>query len=146
MEDAVGEDMAAVGVGRELDFIDGEELDDAVGRHRFDGADPIARTRRDDALLAGDERRLRGPPRPDDAVVDLAREQAQGTTDHAAAMAEHALDREVRLAGVGRAEDGGHPPRSGPARRAPGLHRRAPSRGARAKASGRGYRRGMEKR
>ena len=45
MEQPVGEDMAALGVGRELDLVDGEEVDRPVERHDLDGADPIARAR-----------------------------------------------------------------------------------------------------
>ena len=45
MQQAVGEDVAALGVGAELDFVDGEELDLAVERHRLDRAHPIARRR-----------------------------------------------------------------------------------------------------
>jgi len=39
------------------------------------------------------------------AVVDLAREQAQRQADHAGAVGKHPLDRKVRLAGVGGAEN-----------------------------------------
>src|SRR5262249_47071536 len=48
----------------------------------------------------------------DDPVVILAGEQAQRETDHAGTMAEHPLDGEVSLAGIGRPEDRDKP-RSG---------------------------------
>ena len=47
-----------------------------------------------------------GPPERDDAVIDLARQEPERQPDDAAGVTEHALDREVRLAGVGRPEDG----------------------------------------
>ena len=61
VQQAVGEDVAALGIGAELDLVDGEELHLAVERHGFDGADEIARAGRDDLLLAGDQRHLRAP-------------------------------------------------------------------------------------
>ncbi len=51
----LGEDMAALGVGGHLDFIDGQELDLAVERHRLDRADEPAREGRQNALLARDQ-------------------------------------------------------------------------------------------
>ena len=43
MQQAVGEDVAALGVGAELDLVDRQELDLAVERHRLDRADEIVR-------------------------------------------------------------------------------------------------------
>ena len=106
VQQAVGEDVAALGIGAELDLVDGEELDLAVERHRLDRADEVARRRRHDLLLAGDQRHVARAPRLDDAVVDLARQQPQRQADHAGRMAEHALDRQMGLAGVGGAENG----------------------------------------
>ena len=39
-------------------------------------------------------------------LIDLPGEQAQGQPDHAALVAEHALDGQMRLAGIGGPEDG----------------------------------------
>ena len=64
VQQAVGEDMAALGVGAELDFVDRQELDRAVERHRLDRADEIARHGRDDLLLAGDQRDGAAPRAP----------------------------------------------------------------------------------
>ena len=50
----------------------------------------------------GDVRALIGG---DDAIIDFAGEQAERKADHAARMAEHTLDREMRLAGVGGTKD-----------------------------------------
>ena len=66
----------------------------------------IARALRLDLLLAGDERDAVGPDARGDLVVDLAREQTQRQADHPALVPEHALDGEVRLAGVGGPEHG----------------------------------------
>ena len=76
--------------------------------HRLDGADAEARRRRDDLLLAGDQRDLVGADARDDAVVDLAGEEAERQADHAGGVAEHPLDGEMGLAGIGRSEDGDH--------------------------------------
>ena len=43
MQQPVGEDMPALGVGAELDFVDREELDLALERHRLDRAEEPAR-------------------------------------------------------------------------------------------------------
>jgi hypothetical protein len=56
MQQPVGEDMAALGIGAELDLVDRQAIRPAVQRHRFDGADEIARIGRHDLLLAGDQR------------------------------------------------------------------------------------------
>ena len=107
VEHAIGEDVAALEIGAELDLVDGEEGDVEVARHGLDGGDPEARVGRLDLLLAGDQRDRSAPTRSTHFVVDLAREQPQRQTDHAARMRQHPLDREVGLAGVGRAEHRG---------------------------------------
>ena len=45
MQQPIGEDVAAIGVGAELDFVDGDELGAAVERHGLDGAGEPARLR-----------------------------------------------------------------------------------------------------
>ena len=60
VEHAVGEDVAALEIGAELDLVDGDEGDVEVARHRLDGRDPVARVRRLDLLLAGDQRDVLG--------------------------------------------------------------------------------------
>ena len=42
-----------------------------------------------------------------DPLIDLPGEQTQRQADHAALVAEHALDRQMRLAGIGGPEHGG---------------------------------------
>ena len=107
MQDAVGEDMPALEIGRDLDFIDGQETHVEIARHRLDGGDPVARVLRLDLLLAGDERDAVCARAIRDLVVDLARQQPQRQADHAGGMPQHPLDRQMRLAGVGRPEHGG---------------------------------------
>ena len=107
VQEAVGEDVAAVEVGGELDLVDGDEGEVEVARHRLDGGDPVARPVRLDLLLAGDESDVVRARLLDDALIDLAREQPQRQADHAALVAEHALDGEMGLAGIGRPEHGG---------------------------------------
>ena len=41
MQQAVGEDVAALGIGGELDLVDRQEADAAVDRHRLDRADEV---------------------------------------------------------------------------------------------------------
>ncbi len=48
MQDPVGENMPALQITSELDFIDGDESDICTARHGLDRADRIARTRRHD--------------------------------------------------------------------------------------------------
>ena len=103
IEQTIGEDMAALGIGAELDLVDGEERRSQIERHRFDGADEIARLRRHDLLFAGDEGDSVCALDPDDLVVDLARQEPQRQADHAGPVRQHPLDREMGLAGVGRA-------------------------------------------
>ena len=52
MEQPVGEHMAALAVGGELDLVDGDEIGFEIERHGFDGADVEARALRFDLLLA----------------------------------------------------------------------------------------------
>ena len=114
VQQAMGEDVAALRVGGQLDLVDGEEVDLAAQRHRLHGADEVLGMGRDDLLLARNQRHRAGPAQLDDPVVDLAREQAQRQADHARAVAQHALDRQVRLAGVGGAQHRDQTGRRGP--------------------------------
>ncbi len=92
--------MAAFGIGAKLDLIDHKARDLDIERHGLDRADEVARARRDDLLLAGDEGGGGSPFEAHDLVIDLAREQAQRQADHAGAMGQHPLDGKMSLAGV----------------------------------------------
>ena len=106
VQQPVGEDVPPLGVGGELNLVDGEEVDGPVEGHRLDRAHPVAGGGRHPLLLPGDQRDrlLAGPHR--EGVVDLPGEQAQGKPDHAGAVLEQPRDRAMGLAGVGRAEQG----------------------------------------
>ena len=82
VQDPVGEDVAALPVGRELDFVDRQEVDLEVERHRLDGRDPVRRPPRDDPFFAGDERDGLGSLERRHAVVVLARQQPEREADH----------------------------------------------------------------
>ncbi len=105
VQQPMGEDMAPLRIGGELDLVDRQELDLPVQWHGLDGADEILRPGRDDLFLAGDQGDRAGSAGLDDAVVNLPRQQAQRQADHAGLVAQHPLDREMGLASVGRAQD-----------------------------------------
>ena len=115
MQDAVGEDMAALQIGGDLDFIDREKRHVEIARHRLHGGDPEPRLRRFDLLFAGDQRDGIHARAIGDLVVDLAREQPQRQADDAGGMRKHPLDRKMGLAGVGGAEHRGDAAAWGPA-------------------------------
>ena len=107
MQHAVGKDVTALEIGGELDFVDGDEGDIEIARHRLDGRHPEARIRRLDLLFAGDERHRFGADPFDRAVIDFARQQPQRQPDDPGRVRQHPLDGEVGLSGVGRTEHGG---------------------------------------
>ena len=107
VEDAVGEDVAALEIGGDLDFVDREKRHVEIPRHRLHGGDPEPRIPRFDLLFAGDQRDRLRPHARDDLVVDLARQQPQRQADQARGMRHHPLDRQMGLAGVGGPEHGG---------------------------------------
>ncbi len=112
VQQPIGENMAAIEIGGELDFVDGDEGKRPVARHRLDRGDPIARRFGLDFLFAGDEGDGLGSDPRDDAIIDLARQKPQRQPDHAGLMREHALDRIMRLAGIGRPEHDAHAARA----------------------------------
>ena len=75
-------------------------------RHAFRRAQEIPCVRRNDSLLASQQRDLAFALHRDDPVVHFAREQPERETDDAGGVTAHPLDREVRLPRVGRPEDG----------------------------------------
>jgi hypothetical protein len=106
IEDAVGEDVAALQIAGELYLVDGDEGGIGLARHRLDGRHPVARRGRQDLFLAGDERHLIGAGAGGHALVDFARQQPERQADQAALVPKHAFDGEMRLAGIGRPEHG----------------------------------------
>ena len=106
-QEAVGEDVTALAIAGELNLVHRYELDRPVEGHRFDGADEVARLLGDPPLLARHQGGRAFALRLDHAVVDLAREEAEREAHHAGAVGQHALDRQMGLARVGRAEQRG---------------------------------------
>ena len=109
MQEPMGEQVAALRIGAKLDLVDREKFDLAVERHRLDRADEIARPERNDLFFAGDQRDLGRAPRLDHPIVNFARQQPQRQADHARGMSQHALDRQMRLARIRRAQNGDEP-------------------------------------
>ena len=99
--------MAALAVARQLNLVHADELDLPVQGHRLDGADEVAGLLRDSPFFA----RYQGdgllPFLFDHTVIDLAGEEAEREAHHPGAMGQHALDRQMGLARVGRAEQSG---------------------------------------
>ena len=106
VQQPVRKDVAAIGIGAHLDLVDGEKRDAAAERHGFDGAQEIARVRRADLLLAGDQRDVARTFEAHRAVIVLASEQTQRKPDDPRGVREHALHRQEGLARVGRTEHG----------------------------------------
>ena len=107
IQQPIGEDVSAIGVRRQLDLVDGKEIYVDVARHGFDGADPIASVVRLDLFFAGDQRNIGHARLGHHAIINLACQQAQRQADETGVVAEHALDRQMRLASVSRAEHRG---------------------------------------
>ena len=108
MQQPVGKDMAAIKITRQLDFIDGNEINIDIAWHGLDRAHPVARAFRLDFLLARNKRNLVGANASHDLVVDFAGQQPQRQADHPRLMAQHALDGQMRLAGICRAQNRRH--------------------------------------
>ena len=105
IEQAIGEDMAALAIGTQLRFVQPDETDVETARHGLDRAAQIAGVLRFDPLFAGDQRHLIVTLDGAHPVVDLARQQSQRKADRSARMAAHPLDGEMGLAGIGRPQD-----------------------------------------
>jgi hypothetical protein len=106
MQQAFGEHMATIRIGAELDLIDGDELRRMVKRHRLHRAGEPPRIWWDDLFLTGDQRDVAHTLLQHHPVVILAGQEAQREADDPGRMGKHPLDRQMRLAGIGRAEDG----------------------------------------
>ena len=74
IEDAVGEDVPAIEIGCDLDFVDREERHVDIPRHCLHGGNPEPGAFRLDLLFAGDQRDGIDAGPIGDLVVDLARE------------------------------------------------------------------------
>mmetsp|Transcript_27337 Transcript_27337/g.50117 ORF Transcript_27337/g.50117 Transcript_27337/m.50117 type:complete len:580 (-) Transcript_27337:214-1953(-) len=108
-QQTVGEHMAPLGVGAQLNLVNGQKINAHALWHRLDGTDPILGPGRHDPFLARDQRHNRRSAQRHDPVIDLAREQAQGQADHASAVAQHPVDGIGGFTCIGRAENGHNP-------------------------------------
>ena len=108
MENAVGENMPALEIRRDLDFINGKKTDGHIGGHGFNGADPVFRAGRNDLLFAGNQRHRMIAGALAHPVKHLARQKPERQADHPRRLRQHTLHREMGLAGVGGAEDSGN--------------------------------------
>ena len=100
--------MAALRIGAELDLVHHKAGHRNVQRHRLHRADEILRIRGDDFFFASDQRGGGSALLGNDLVIDLPRQQAERQADHAGAVRQHPLDREMGLAGIGGAQHRGH--------------------------------------
>ena len=99
-EQPIREDMPALRVGGELDFVDGKEIDRHVPWHRFRRANPVLGSARDDSFLTGQEGHHRGPAKVDNLVVDLAGEQSERQADDPRPVGQHPLYSIMCLSGI----------------------------------------------
>ena len=104
MQQAVGEYMPALAVCAQLRLVDPDKRQMRRKRHRFHRAQLPARIWGLDPLLAGDQRHILAALDRDDPFINLARKQPQRKADHAGRMRAQPFDRQVRLAGIGRAQ------------------------------------------
>ncbi len=105
VQQSLRKDVAPLRVGDQLDLVHRQEVDRPLQRHGLDRTDEEGGSRRDDLLLASDQGDAGRPAPLDDPLIDLARQQPQRQADHARAMAQHPLHRQVGLASVGGAQD-----------------------------------------
>jgi hypothetical protein len=104
VQQAVGKHVSALLVRGQLYFVDRDEIDLARERHGFGRADPEIGPPRYALFFTRDQRHAIFTDASADAVVHLARQQPERQADHSALVLEHALDRAVRFARVGRTE------------------------------------------
>ena len=109
VQNAVGENMSPLGVGGELHFVNRHKIHLAADRHGLGGADEKPRIGRHNFFFAGNQCDICAMGFAEmsrqHAVVNLAREQAQGQSDHAALIRQHALHGEMGFARVGWAQN-----------------------------------------
>ena len=110
MKQTVREDMTAVGIRAELNFIDCQEFNWPIQRHRFYGADKPPWIGRDQFFFTRDQSNGLNTLQGDDTIVVFPRQQAQWKSDHAAGMSQHTINCKMGLAGIRGAEHGPHDP------------------------------------
>ncbi len=120
MQDTISEDVATLTITGKLHLVHRDKIiaspqpiiihhRRAAKRHRFNSAAQIARAGWQNPFLSGDQADLRGTKARHQTVVILTRQKPQRKADHTAGIAGHPFQREMRLAGIGRAENHRHP-------------------------------------
>ena len=107
MQHAVCKNMSALRVGSQLSFVDCNESKIPFDWHRLHSAAIPPRVRRLDPLFTSNQRNLRRTLDRHHPIIDFPCQKPQRKTHHAARIAAHSLNREMRFAGVGRPQDGG---------------------------------------
>ncbi len=106
MQQPVGKDMTALGIGTHLYFVNCQEIDLLGHRHGFDGTQEIPRGFRQDTLFAGDQRHRPLADLGHCAVIVFTRQKPQREPDHPGRMRQHPFHGQMGLAGVGRPQYG----------------------------------------
>jgi len=104
MEQPIGKHVPALAVSPQLRLVQRDEGQVRPPRHGFHRAQQPARIGGFDPLLPGDQGDPLAPLDRHDPLIDLARQQPQRKADRARGVRAEPFDREVGLAGIGRAE------------------------------------------
>ena len=106
IEQMIGKDMPPLAIRSDLGFVQSNEGGArSIARHRFGGTTHVTRAFGLDTLFAGYQRHGVIALDRANAVIDFASKQAKREAHAAAGMRGHALDRQMRLAGIGGSED-----------------------------------------
>ena len=100
--------MTPLRVLGQLDFVDGQKIDNQIHGHGFHGANPKTNIFGDNFFLACDEGGAMLAGLRHHAVVNLPGQQPQRKTNHAGGVGEHSCHRMVRFARVGGPQDRRH--------------------------------------
>ncbi len=107
IQEPIGENMPALWISTELDFINGNEAHLAITRHCFNCAGEPACLAGNDFLLPRQEVQYARPLLRHELFIIFAREQAQRKTDHPVRMGHEALQREPGFTSICGSEEGG---------------------------------------
>ena len=106
MQKPIGEHMSAFHIPAKLNLINGKEITAHPFGHRFNRADPIGGTRRDNPLFPSDQSDDRWTTYCNNPVVNLSGKQAQWQPDNTRAMRQHPFNRIVGFSGIRRPQNG----------------------------------------
>ena len=105
MQQPVGEDVAPFRIGAELYFVHRQEIRPPSQGHCLDCADEITGSGGQDFFFARHQGDCGGAFLRHHAVIDFPRQQTQRQADHAGAVTQHPLHRQMGFAGVGRSQN-----------------------------------------